>query len=197
MEHNPLIVTIESDRLYLNEKPTNFLIQELIPRAEYELYSPREQNSLLRFINPAGLAWLQFTRDFFQAPVLVNNWYWEGRFQLRGYRPPQAGYYNHIQLHHREGVLDNIIKAMVVNGVDIYGMDVGSYYSIHKTGGAFDFTVKGLTANQTRTKIFDNEKLFLQAGLSTLEAESAAPTWVHGDNRPTGVDEILIVRPAA
>jgi len=73
--------------------------------------------------------------------------------------------------------------------------DVGSQLSQHKFGNAIDFNVAGMKPNQVRKEILDNENEFMQAGLSTLEHEQYAPSWIHADRRETHLDHILIVKP--
>lgn len=67
--------------------------------------------------------------------------------------------------------------------------------SQHKMGNAFDCDIKGLTADQARSRILDNKKEFMDAGLTTLESAEYAPTWVHSDLRTTSSEDILIVEP--
>lgn len=72
---------------------------------------------------------------------------------------------------------------------------VGAKLSQHKLGKAFDSNVKGLSAGQMHKEILDNEKSFMEMGLTTLEDISFTKTWVHQDKRYTGLDKILIVKP--
>lgn len=81
-------------------------------------------------------------------------------------------------------------------GYRVPNSKTGAVYSQHKLGSAFDCTVKGMTANEVRKEILDHEFAFMMAGLTTLEHEDYAPTWVHSDVRNTGLDYILIVKPA-
>jgi hypothetical protein len=39
------------------------------------------------FLNPHALMALDSLRDFFDAPITVNNWLWGGPFSYRGLRP--------------------------------------------------------------------------------------------------------------
>ncbi len=71
----------------------------------------------------------------------------------------------------------------------------GAKYSQHKFGAAFDCNVKGLSANEVRNEILNNQFHFMAAGLTTLEHPAYAPTWVHSDIRNTGNKDILIVKP--
>lgn len=83
-------------------------------------------------------------------------------------------------------------------GYRIPASTTGSKYSQHKRGAAIDFTIKGLSADEVRRTILDNQQVFLAQGLTAIEDEEFSPTWVHADIRyihphPT---KILIVRPA-
>ena len=73
---------------------------------------------------------------------------------------------------------------------------VGSTYSQHKMGCAFDCTVKGLTANKVREEILDHQEEFIKAGLTALEDGFFAPTWIHSDIRPTNLRKIMMVSPS-
>jgi len=55
----------------------------------------------------------------------------------------------------------------------------GAKYSDHKIGKAFDFNVVGLTDNEVKEKIMQNEKLFYAAGVRRMEHKNYATTWTH------------------
>jgi hypothetical protein len=75
--------------------------------------------------------------------------------------------------------------------------DLGGENSQHRLGGAADVNVEGHTSDEIRTDIITNKSLFMPLGLTTLEDAHFAPTWVHLDTRPTGMSDILIVKPIA
>ena len=60
---------------------------------------------------------------------------------------------------------------------------VGSVLSQHKFGRAMDCNIKGLTADQVRQQILDNQEYFLKLGWTTIEDGRFAPTWNHIDMR--------------
>jgi len=70
---------------------------------------------------------------------------------------------------------------------------IGAKLSQHRFGRAIDINVAGMTAEQVHKAILLNEKKFLEAGLTTLEASKDTPTWTHCDIRATGLEKILIV----
>lgn len=138
----------------------HFYIYEFVPKLIFNQYGSNSK----WFIRPDVINLAEFYRRWFEAPVRVNNWFWGGIFQNRGFRTPNT--------------------------------TVGSLYSQHKLGAAFDCDVRGLSANDVRREIMDNEKEFMNAGLTTLEDEKYAPTWVHSDIRPTDLNKVLIVKPS-
>ena len=118
------------------------------------------------FIQESLVVMMQFIRDYFDASVTINNWhYWKS-----GMPGPytQRGY-------------------RIPSGI-------GAKYSQHKRGTACDFTVQGIIPNDVRAVILRNIKSFMDVKLTTLEHGDDAPTWVHADQRWTGMDHILIVR---
>ena len=52
---------------------------------------------------------------------------------------------------------------------------------------------KEIPASEIRSIILKNQSTWMAWGLTTLESGKYAPTWVHGDCRPTGRKTILIV----
>jgi len=73
--------------------------------------------------------------------------------------------------------------------------NTGARLSQHKFGRAFDCNIAGMTPEEVRERIMDNEALFMDKGLTTLESGEIAKTWVHSDIRTTTQDSILIVTP--
>lgn len=71
----------------------------------------------------------------------------------------------------------------------------GGKLSQHKRGAAFDIKPIGMTPREIYDNILLDEEYFLKTGLTTLEDIASTPTWVHVDNRWTGMDKILIVKP--
>lgn len=72
----------------------------------------------------------------------------------------------------------------------------GGKLSQHKHGRAADIKVEGMTPQQVYKEILDNEKLFMDHGLTTMEDIEDTPTWVHVDIRyQNGAEHIVIVNP--
>lgn len=72
---------------------------------------------------------------------------------------------------------------------------LGAVLSQHKFGRAFDSNCNDRTPQEVYQLILQNETLFLNAGLTTLEDIESTPTWLHCDVRYTGLNRILIVKP--
>jgi hypothetical protein len=137
----------------------DFSLQEFVPPSVWNQFGSASR----WFLDPRLLDLAQFYRDYFDAPVWVNTWAWDGRFKERGFRLPTT--------------------------------NVGARLSQHKFGRAFDCNVEGMTPEEVRERIMDNEALFMEKGLTTLESGEIAKTWVHSDIRTTTQDSILIVTP--
>jgi hypothetical protein len=137
----------------------DFDLREFVPPSVWQDFGAASR----WFLDPRMLDLAQFYRDFFSAPVIVNSWAWNGRFEERGFRLPTT--------------------------------NTGARLSQHKFGRAFDCNVEGMTPEEVREHIMDNEALFMEKGLTTLESGEIAKTWVHSDIRTTTQDSILIVKP--
>lgn len=72
---------------------------------------------------------------------------------------------------------------------------IGAQYSQHKYGRAIDCQFSNATPNEVRAEMLNQQELWIDAGVTTIEHERFAPTWVHIDTRFTNLSEILIVKP--
>lgn len=180
-------------QIILNGEPTNFLAQEFLPQPMYE-HPTRDPKW---YLDEGTVALAQFFRDWFGVPVYLNNWHRGGNRNLSGVRTPETGIIDHLLengLTEREAT---IVKNQMlkVDQFDNEKLTLGSWWSQHKLAKAIDPKIKGLSADDARTEILDNQSEFMEAGLTTLESGVFAPTWVHADRRITGLDDILIVGP--
>jgi len=114
----------------------------------FELYELIDRSSFMKWgvrawvlFNPRALEALDGLREFFNAPITVNNWWGnDGKgMEYRGYRPEDC--------------------------------PVGAKYSEHKNGNAFDCTVKGYTADDARRIILENQDNPLLKRIMRLEAD--------------------------
>jgi hypothetical protein len=71
----------------------------------------------------------------------------------------------------------------------------GGENSQHRLGNAADLNIEGIDSNEVRKHILAYKDMYMLKGLTTIEHADFAPTWVHFDCRPTGMKEILIVKP--
>lgn len=63
----------------------NFILQEFVPKSTFIRWGEKS----LRFLNPQLFVIAQALRDTY-GPITLNDWHRGGRFQLRGYRPPDT-----------------------------------------------------------------------------------------------------------
>jgi hypothetical protein len=80
-------------------------------------------------------------------------------------------------------------------GYRIPDTPTGGRLSQHKFGRAADVSYKGKTVQEVYNLILANEKVFMDAGLTTLENIEFTKSWLHCDIRWTGLNKILIVNP--
>ncbi len=67
---------------------------------------------------------------------------------------------------------------------------VGASLSMHRFGGAVDFNIEGLTAEETRRVIVENQNLF-----TSIRRMERGVNWVHIDISPTGKEWIVFFEP--
>lgn len=67
----------------------------------------------------------------------------------------------------------------------------GAKLSAHKRGQAVDIKMSGVDYEHIRKTILENEKKFIDAGVTTFE--DGTKTWLHLDCRYTMSDKILVV----
>jgi hypothetical protein len=64
----------------------DFDVREFVPPSIWNRFG----TSSTWFIRPEIISLAQFYRDWFEAPVRVNDWAWGGRFTERGFRLPTS-----------------------------------------------------------------------------------------------------------
>jgi len=136
-----------------------FDVREFVPPQIWNKYGEKS----IWFIDPKIIQIATLYREFFNVPIVINNWYIGGKFMYRGYRPPRV--------------------------------NIGSEFSQHKMGRAFDCHSPLITPQEMYKIILDNPTKFQEVGLTTLENIIFTNTWLHSDCRPTNQDTILIVNP--
>lgn len=91
----------------------NFYLHEFVPIHIYNRYGDKSQ----WFIRPEIIKLAEFYRNWFDAPVTVNNWFWGGRFQERGYRDPYTKTGSKYSQHKLGAAFDCHIKGLSADKV--------------------------------------------------------------------------------
>jgi len=92
----------------------NIYIQELIPKDVYL----RDGNRSKNYIDPRLPIILERIRLLCgNKPMTLNDWYWGGRFNLRGYRPPECTIGASKSMHKQGKAADFTIKGMTAEQV--------------------------------------------------------------------------------
>lgn len=107
-------------------------------------------------IDPAIVRVADLLRELADAPVKINTWH----YAKKGEHVYQSSGYR--------------------RKTD----PTGAAYSQHRMGRAADFKVSGFSSSLVHILINNNKEAFKMMGLTTLEALSFTPTWVHCDVRP-------------
>jgi hypothetical protein len=185
----------------------HFKIYELVDEKTFDRYGLRAWE----FFNPQALRALDNLREFFAAPVTVNNYHSGGPFHFRGLRPRSCG--NGAELSQHIRTLDNLreffgAQVTVNNGAEFsqhiraldnlrefFGaqvkVNVGAEFSQHRLGNAFDCDIKGVPAEQARQVILDQPDHPQFALINCIEGNV---NWLHFDCRNIP-DRIRIVYP--
>ena len=97
---------------------THFRIEELVPQRLFQEFRHR-QDVLWGLFNPYLLWTADAIRDHYKCSMVCNDWLWGGRFQGRGYRPPDYETGARHSTHRRGCGLDLWPDASTTNGVAI------------------------------------------------------------------------------
>jgi hypothetical protein len=90
------------------QRPEHFQLYELVDRATFQKWG----DNAWTLLNPNALEALEGIRNFFDSPVMVNNWYGGGPFQYRGYRGPECQIGAPLSQHRRGNAFDCDIKGL-------------------------------------------------------------------------------------
>ena len=151
----------------MNKISKDFYITEFVSKNIFDTYGQKS----MWFVDPRIITLAQFTRDTFGKPLTINDW-WDDE--------------------PNETVLPNERRY---SGFREPSCTIGGKLSQHRYGRAIDIKITGLTPQEIYAHVLANKKLFMDAGLTTLEDIRDTPTWNHLDLRYTGLNDILIVRP--
>ena len=108
------------------------------------------------FIDERVIKIAQFMRDRFKCAMFINSWHLQPRNSLsyRGFRPFSGA-----------------------------GAKVGSKYSQHRWGRAFDHHCVGISVQEVYADIMNNIDLYHDQGVRAVENIDKTPTWIHIDIR--------------
>jgi len=71
-----------------------FLAQEFLPPLQYKnilrLPEDKREAAFYKLVNPKIVKLANFFREYFDAPVIINNWHSGGTYTLRGWRPKES-----------------------------------------------------------------------------------------------------------
>ena len=164
----------------------DFCIEEFVSEDIFRLYG---ENSVW-FVNPIIISLAQFFKDYLTdhfkkidpeiktVLVTVNNWKWNGKRNWSGLRT-----FRYIWGKVRRGQDPAELSQHIGGACNAIDMIFTIVFK--------DARRKTLTANEVRKIISKDPQPFLDAGLTTLERGSIAPTWVHADCRYTGLKNIM------
>jgi hypothetical protein len=139
----------------INDLKNFFAIHELVGKDVYEKHG---DNAWFVF-RTETLHCLLIMRKGIGRPFEVNNWFWGGAYDERGYR-------SNIQ---------EIVKSKTLKNK--------LYVSGHPLGCAIDYKVKGMHAERVRDWILENEDLF-PCKIRLEHKKNGKPiTWLHFDNK--------------
>lgn len=167
----------------------NFDIREFVPKIIWDAWG--ERSTL--FVAPVCWKFAQFTKDFFtdyftqdnpkieRVSVIINDWSWGGKFQWRGLRT-----YEYLKEKEKKG--EKCAKLTQHLGGSCNAIDFNVLVKFK------DGTKKYIDCNIIRTIILDNEKKFMEVGLTRLESGKIATSWVHADFAFTGLNHIHIIQ---
>jgi len=138
----------------------------------YELVCPdvynRDGNKAFRYFRPVLLDFLDWFREEIDMLVIVNDWYWGGRYDERGYRC---------------NLCPTVTSKMYL------------YVSGHMLGAGVDFVVKGMNADTVKKWIGANIHRFFEKykyrAKCRMEDSETATTWTHIDFYEHELKEII------
>lgn len=130
-----------------------FVIQELVGKWTYKFFG----ETSWKFFTTNTLYMLLIIRINLGKPITINNWHKGGRFSQRGLRT------------NLQKIFFDAFKAKRL------------YLSAHILGRAFDFDVKGMTANEVRDWLVNNANIFPFKVRLEEKLSGKYISWVHAD----------------
>ena len=91
----------------------HFELQEFVSK---DIYTKWRDKSIW-FIRPEIIKLAEFYREYFDAPVTINNWHINGSFNYRGFREPECKIGAHLSQHRFGNAFDCNIKGLTPDEV--------------------------------------------------------------------------------
>ena len=144
----------------------HFILQEFVPPEIFHQWG----DSSVQFISREIVELADFVREYFNHPMVVNNWHLGGVRKYSGFRTPDCPEGGKLSQHKFKSAFDHFMPG--VNMRDIY---------------------KVILENE---KVFMEAGLTCMEDIDDTDPVGNPGTgWIHMDNRWTGLDFILIVNP--
>lgn len=156
----------------------NFDLREFVSPAIWNRWKEHSK----WFVNPWCFEFAQFMKDWLsgeygeEVVITVNNWHYGGQRKWSCHRT-----YQYLNRQIKAGKSPATLSQHL--GGQAHAIDFKA--KIKSTGA-------NIPAPEIRQRMLSQESLMMSHGLTTLEGDSIAPTWVHCDNRPTGKDTIFV-----
>lgn len=94
-------------------KCTNFQALELVDKQTFDRFN----GDIWFLFNQKALISLDGIRNYFKKPVIVNNWYWNGKFQYRGFRTRECPEWSQYSQHSFGNAFDLDVEGMSADEV--------------------------------------------------------------------------------
>lgn len=171
----------------------HFDVQEFVPKQVYDVYGLQSKQFVSNGLVIMAEAIHKFWSDKFigkeyngkkvkNISVLINNWHIGGTFNWRGLRTVD---YINEQLN--KGIKTAKLSQHIGGSANAADHNIILKFE--------DNTAIVLPSDFVFDTIIENEKYFLEAGLTTLENKKMTQGWTHADCRYTGLEKIFIVNP--
>lgn len=172
------------------ETSKHFDVREFVPKEVYDRFGQQSW----QFVSDAIVKMTNFAYDFFtdyykqkdltvdHISILINNWHLGGTFENRGLRT-----ISYINSQIAKGIKTAMLSQHVGGSTNAVDLNIIITYK-----GGRKLTVN---SDEVWSVIFEHQKEFIAAGLTTLEDKSMTKGWTHCDCRHTGKDSLYIVAP--
>lgn len=168
----------------------HFKAQDFVPKEVYTQYGDKS----IQFVSDNIIKLADFIYEFFDSyykkedsnvektSITINNWNNGGSFNNRGLRTVK-----YINDQIAKGVKTAMLSQHIGGSTNAIDFNV----TIHFKGGKSLI----INSNDIYDIIIKNEKVFMDAGLTTLENKVMTQGWTHADCRFTGLTNLYIVNP--